>query len=233
EGAVVRSDHTTTLDLTLTVRLLGTTTERPIVRRHHQTSTTTVEGGGLRIAWSTNRHQALEPGHAHDLELPVVGPTWRLEGERVTRVDGEPVDPEAAAIVRQMRLPAQLTGIRAMLGDDPSIGDVLPAGSMFAGVLDDAPGEPELIAGTLRLVEIDGGKARFAVDLDLRSQGTDAKGTAIRTDARAAGELLVAVDTGLTERFALEGTVEVLATRTDLRTTGSGRFTTVTVLEHE
>ncbi len=226
-GTTLRSDHTTALDLDLDVRLLGRPQPRSLIRRHHQVSELTAASNGLHVRWTTHQHRALEPGHAHDRILPVVGPTYRLDGDRVSRLDGIAPSEEEVAIVRQVQLPGQLRAIREALGEDPEPGDVLPAPSLFAGILDDAPGEPELVGGTLRFERVEEGRAHFAVDLHLRSTGRDDKGTTIVTDAQGQGELVVDVASGRTTRLALAGTVAVEAHRADLDTTGAGTFTTL------
>ncbi len=232
EGTRVRSEHVTTLDLTLDVTLLGTHREREVIRRHEQTSELRVTDDGLQLTWSENRHRALEPGHQHDRVLPVVGHTYRMHDGEVSRTDGGVPTDEERAIVGQVQLPEQLKGIRSMLGT-PSTGDVLPAGPMFAGVLDEAPGTPELVDGTLTLEGVREGDAHFAVELRLRSEDTDEKHTRIVTEAVATGRLVVDVATGRTERFALQGTVAVTADRPGLETRGQGTFTSITTLDFE
>lgn len=236
DGTRVVQDHRTSLDLPLDVTLLGTRSERHLERTHVQTCSLVVDGDATLLRWSENRHRATEPGHAHDRVLPVVGPTYRVMPSGPSREDGLPMSDEEASIVGAMRLPEQLARVRAMLGDGVDVGHTVPAGPLFAGILDDAPGEPSLVSGSLRLERvIHEGSAEvgvFAVDLALRSDDLDAKGTRITTEARATGWLHVEVASGLARLLDLEGTVTVEAVRTGLHTTGSGTFHTRTALSY-
>lgn len=227
-GTTVVSEHTTTLDLALDVRLLGRQFERRIDRKHHQVSTLMAQEGGFDVRWSANRHQAFEPGHSHDRVLPVVGRSYSVRGGEV---QGE-LSTVERDIVRQVALPDQLTGIRGMLGPSLVVGEERPAGELFAGILAEAPGEPRLIDGTLVLRELTEHTALYRLDVVLESIGTDAKGTHIVTRLEGGGDLQVQVQTGWTERLDLVGTVTVRATRPDLETSGRGTFRTTTSLDY-
>jgi hypothetical protein len=228
-ATVLMSEHRTSIDVELDVTLLGTHHVRKLQRRHHQQSELTTNASGFTVTWSANRHQALEPGHQHDRVLPVVGHAYAVHRTDVTRLDGPATEAELA-IVRQVAVPDQLAAIRAMLPDQLVLGETVTAGPLFAGILDEAPGDPRVVSGDLTLTSVENGTATWAMVLHLQSRGTDDKGTQIQTDARGTGWLGVQVATGRTTRLELAGDLHVAASRADLSTTGSGRFSTRTTL---
>lgn len=230
EGKPFRVRHETTLHLPLQVRLAGTLPYvRPVERQHLEEFSIVHEAGSLLATWHVDRQRILEPGFEADRALPVVGRTYRVRGERITREDGSQPDDAELDTVRQLAFAEQQQAIRAMLGDRPAVGDVLPAGPVFAGILDPAPGDPELIAGQIHYAHAEEGRAHFTVTLHLRSVG-DERGASVQTDLHLHGELVVRERSGLTERLSLQGELVVEARRPGLQTTGRGTYTSTTTV---
>jgi hypothetical protein len=228
-GTSIDSAHTTSLELDLDIRLAGRDFQRRIDREHTQRTTVVPRANGFDVHWSDNRHQVKEPGYAHDRILPVVGHRYRVMGGVVSRLDGVLTD-EMRDIVQQIHVVEQIDTLRAMLPS--ALGETAPAGSMFAGMLADAPGEARVVGGTLTWTGEADGLATFDVALHLAAAGTDERGAWVETEVHGRGTLVVEVETGWTRTLDVQGDVRVTAHRSDLRTTGTGRFRSVTVLEY-
>ncbi|MCO4747585.1 MAG: hypothetical protein KC912_22480 [Proteobacteria bacterium] len=233
-GTAITSRQQTTLQLRLDVELPTGLLVRSIYRHHTQHSEVQVDEAGFTVRWTENHHRAREPGYRHDRDLEVLGPTYRVD-DAIRREDGRALSEAERDIVGQVDVLSLLPTLRQMLGAEPQVGVSMPAGPMFAGMMSDAPGQGSVVSGIVTLVEVVDREGRdcgrVALDLVLRAEGEDTRGAHVITDFVATGEAWIEVETGWTRHFEVSGDVAVTATRSDLSTTGVGRFHTSTVLD--
>ena len=221
-GSTVSLEHTTHFELDLDVLLWGTRSKQRVERAHDEALELVRQADGFEVTWTRNHHRTIEPGYQHDRDLPGLGQRVRsVQGE----VPGAPA--ELAAIVGQLRVFDDLEDLRALLGPALAVGQRVPAGPLFGGMITEVPGVPE-VRGSLVFRGIEGvGDAalgRFDVELELTANGVDPRGATVATVVHGTGVLELQVRSGLTTRFDLDGTVAVEATRAGLQTTGTGAF---------
>lgn len=211
-GESVAVSQDTTLELELHIEVGGRAFDRTIDRAHRQRFVVAPREDGWEIRWRDNRHLVFEPGHQHDRQLVELGHTYAV-------APGQDPGP----VVSGQDLLGAMLRVRALFGDASEVGDVFPADPMFAGLLDDAPGTPELLSGTVTVSALDDAELVATVVLSLRADG-ERDGAQVTTTAELRGSLLLDVPTGRVRFFEVMGPVRVLAIRAGLRTTGEGRM---------
>jgi hypothetical protein len=192
-GATVTLEHNTRFELGLDVALFGTRSQQRVERVHDEVAVLRRLPDGFEVTWSVNRHRAVEPGHEHDRVLPVLDGPYRSVGGVV---DG--ATEEAAAIVGQLSVFEDLAALRALLGSELEPGDRVPAGPLFAGMITEVPGDPD-VQGSLVFRGLDGTGAvgRFDVELELTATGVGPRAATVHTVVEGAGVLEVQVPVGL------------------------------------
>lgn len=239
-GVRVESAHATAFELTIRAALLGRTIE--VGKQHDQVSEIDVRtsdaSGPVRVelVWHRNHQTDHGPEGARSFDLPVAGRGYLVDraAGSVTPRSGAATDEEVSIARSASELFAQLDALRAMIPTrELAIGDVMPTGPLFAGLIRDAPGSPVAI-GTLTVATIVDGVMTLDLDVTIESQGELQPGVWAELRAPLSGVVDVAVATGWTTRLEVAGPVYMTghASRFGLRIPlrGEGTFRSDTTL---